>query len=70
MRKTAVGWTLLVNWADVSETWTPLKDMKESHPVEMAEFAKSRSLANESAFAWWVLHTLQKRNIMLSKINT
>jgi hypothetical protein len=70
MRKTAVGWTLLVNWADVSETWTPLKDMKESHPVKMAEFAKSRSLANEPAFAWWVLHALQKRNIMLSKINT
>eukprot|EP00980_Cylindrotheca_fusiformis_P025629 scaffold14288_cov73-Cylindrotheca_fusiformis.AAC.1 len=32
MRKTTQGWKLLVQWADDSETWIPLKDMKESHP--------------------------------------
>jgi hypothetical protein len=30
MRKTTVGWKLLVKWADDSESWIPLKDMKES----------------------------------------
>ena len=28
----------------------PLKYMKELHPVECAEFAKSRGIADESAF--------------------
>jgi hypothetical protein len=69
MRKTTVGWKLLVKWADESESWIPLKDMKESHPIETAEFAKARSIADESAFAWWVPYTLRKRDIILSKIN-
>jgi hypothetical protein len=39
-----------------------LKDLKE--------FAEAQSTADEPAFAWWVPHTLQKRDIILSKINT
>jgi len=67
-RKTTVGWSLLVKWADESESWIPLKDLKESHPIETAEFAKARSIADEPAFAWWVPYTLRKRDIILSKI--
>jgi len=51
LRKTAVGWSLLVKWADGSESWIPLKDLKESHPIETAEFAKARSIVDEPAFA-------------------
>ena len=40
-RKTTIGWSLLVRWADESESWIPLKDLKESHPCETAEFAKA-----------------------------
>jgi hypothetical protein len=69
MRKTTIGWTLLVKWADSSETWIPLKDLKESHPIETAEFAKARSIADAPAFAWWVPYTLRKRDVILSKIN-
>jgi hypothetical protein len=55
---------------DGGESWIPLKDVKEeSHPIKTAEFTKARSLADEPAFAWWVPCTLQKRDIMLSKIN-
>ena len=68
MRKTTVGWKLLVRCD--SETWIPLKDMKESHPIETAEFARARSIADELAFAWWVPYTLRKRDIILSKINS
>jgi hypothetical protein len=68
MRKTTVGWKLLVKWADGKETWIPMKDMKESHPVETAEFARARSIADEPAFAWWVPYTLRKRDIILSKV--
>ena len=41
LRKTTAGWKLLVAWADDSEMWIPLKDLKESHPVEVAEFSKA-----------------------------
>jgi hypothetical protein len=68
MRKTTVGWKLLVQWADDSESWIALKDMKEAHPVELAEFAKAREIADEPAFAWWVPYTMRKRDIILSKI--
>jgi hypothetical protein len=60
-----VGWHV----SDMSETWTPLKHVKESHPVKTAEFAKARSVADEPAFACWVPHMLRKRDITLSKIN-
>ena len=36
LRKTTVGWKLLIRWMDVSESCIHLKDMKESHPEEVA----------------------------------
>ena len=45
-----------------------MKDLKESHPCETADFAKARGIADEAAFAWWVPYTLRKRDIILSKI--
>jgi hypothetical protein len=68
LRKTTIGWKLLVKWADDSETWIALKDMKEAHPVEVAEFSKARDIADEPAFAWWVPYTLRKRDVILSKV--
>ena len=44
MRKTTVGWKLLVKWRDQSKSWIKLVDMKEGHPVETAEYANNRSL--------------------------
>ena len=66
LRKTTAGWKLLVKWRDQSESWVKLSELKESHPVETAEFAKSRGIDNEPVFAWWVPHTLKKRNAVIS----
>ena len=68
MRKTTCGWRFLILWKDGTETWVHLKDMKESHPVELAEFVKSRGIAAEPAFAWWVPYTLRKRDTIISAI--
>ena len=57
-------------WKDGSETWVPLKDMKESHPTEMAKFSKSQGIDKEPSFAWWIPYTLRKRDIIISAINT
>jgi hypothetical protein len=67
-RKTTVGWDLLVRWKDQSESWVRLADMKEAHPVETAEYAKSRGIDHEAAFAWWVPYTLRKRDVILASV--
>ena len=68
MHKTTVGWSLLVKWKDNSESWIHLKDMKESHPVETAEYAKARGISDEPAFHWWVPYMLRKRDVILAKV--
>ena len=49
--------------------WTKLSVMKESHPVEMAEFVRVRGISDEPAFCWWVLYTLKKRDAIISTVN-
>ena len=62
------GWELLIKWKDKSESWIKLADMKESHPVEVAEYARARGIDKEPAFEWWVPHTLKKRQVILSAL--
>ena len=52
--KTMAGSKLLVKWKDQSKSWVKLSELKESHPVETAEFAKSRGIDDETVFAWWI----------------
>ena len=68
-QRTTVGWKLLVKWSDGSETWVPLKDMKESHPLEVDDFVKACGIADEPAFSWWVPYMLQNRDVIISKVN-
>lgn len=70
LRKTTVGWKLLVRWRNGNEDWIPLKDLKESNPVETAEFARARGIADEPAFVWWVPYTLRKRDVILSAVKS
>ena len=48
--KTTKGWKLLVRLSDMSEKWVPLKHLKESNPVDVAEFAVARGIQDEPAF--------------------
>ena len=70
LRKTTKGWKLLIKWKDGSEQWIHLKDLKKSHPVEVAEYATARGIADEAAFAWWVPFTLRKRDVILSAVKS
>ena len=42
--------------------------MNESHPVEVAEYARARGIDKEPAFEWWVPHTLKKRQVILAAL--
>ena len=69
-RRTTKGWELNVQWKDGSSDWVPLKDLKESYPVQVAEYAVANKLAEEPAFAWWISDVLKKRDRIISKVKS
>jgi hypothetical protein len=69
-RRTTKGWKLLVSWEDGTSSWVPLKDLKESHPVQVAEYALANKILEEPAFAWWAWHVLRKRDRIIQKVKS
>ena len=59
-----------IKWKDGTSDWVPLKILKESNPVDIAEYAVARGLEDEPAFAWWIPYTLRKRDVIVSAINS
>jgi hypothetical protein len=45
-----------------------MKDLKESNPLELAEYAKANKLVSEPAFAWWVQTVLRRRDRIINKV--
>ena len=56
-RKTTIGWKFLCYWKYGSQTWVPLKLLKEFNPVEVAKYVKARNIDDDPDFAWWVPYT-------------
>ena len=67
-RKTTKGWYFLYLWKDGSTTWDPLKDLKESNPVDISEYVVGNRISEEVAFAWWVPYTLKKQDHIIAKV--
>jgi hypothetical protein len=67
---TTRGWQLLVEWKNGSSDWISLKDLKESNPVEVAEFAIRNQIHDEPAFAWWVNTVIRHKNRIISKVKS
>ena len=68
MRRITRGWQLCIQWKDGSTSWQKLSDLKESHPVEVAEYAHSQSLMRDPAFNWWDPPVLKKRDRIISLV--
>jgi hypothetical protein len=68
--QTTVGWEFIVKWANSLRQWIDLKLLKESNPVQVAEYATACNIAEEPAFAWWVPYVLRKRHIIVSAVNS
>ena len=69
-REITIGWELLAQWKDGSTNWVSLRDLKESYPVQTAEYTVVAKIAMEPAFAWWFPYTLKKRNQIISKVKS
>jgi hypothetical protein len=65
-RRTTKGWQLCVEWRDGSTSWIPLKDLKASNPLQVAEYAVAHNIANEPAFVWWIYDTLKRRDRVIA----
>ncbi|KAL7484896.1 hypothetical protein ACHAW6_010507 [Cyclotella cf. meneghiniana] len=61
------GWELCCEWKDGSTSWQKLLDIKESRPLQVAEFALSMGIAEEPAFNWWMTWVLKKRDWIISQ---
>ena len=68
MRRSTKGWQLCILWKDGSSSWEKLSDLKESHPVEVAEYAVAQSLELEPAFNWWVPQVFKKRERIIKLV--
>ena len=70
-RKTTKGWEILVQWKDGRTLWVlALKDLKDSNPVDLAEYALQAKIHEKPTFAWWVPYTLRKKVAIINKVKS
>lgn len=67
-KKTLAGWKIHVEFTDGLTAWLPLRDVKESNPIELAEYAIQSRIDDEPAFKWWVALAMRKRDRMIYKV--
>ncbi len=63
------GWNICLQWAEVSSSWHPMNDVKNSFSIQLADYAVTHHLQNEQCFSWWVKNTLKKRDRIVSSIH-
>jgi hypothetical protein len=52
--KTTKGCYFNVRWHDGTDSWIPLQELKESNPVQVAEYSMKNQIDDEPVMAWWV----------------
>ena len=45
-----------------------MKELKESHPLEVTEFAVAHGVDQMPAFKWWVAYMLKKRDDIIASV--
>ena len=68
-KRTTKGWQLFVRWKDGSANWVDMKDLKDSYPVQLAEYAINNAIQDQPAFAWWVGPTLRRKSRIIAAVN-
>jgi hypothetical protein len=67
-KRSTKGWQLQIDWKDDTSEWVSLKKLKDSNPIELAEYAVANQLLQEPAFSWWVKDVLRHRRRIVAKI--
>ena len=61
---------ILVEWKYGSFDWVPLKYLKQSNPVELAEYSMVNEIIDEPVFSSWVKDTLRRQDKIISKVKS
>ena len=69
-KKTTREWFLCILWKDGSTLWEPLKDLKESNPLEVAKYNVTNGIQNEPALIWWVPFMLKPRDRIIKTVKS
>ena len=69
-RKTTRGVKLCVRWKNGSTTRERLINLKQSYPLELAEYAVANGIDGTPAFSWWVPYVLRKRKRILAAVQS
>jgi hypothetical protein len=69
MKRSTIAWQVCCQWKDGSTSWESLADLKESHSLEIAEYAVTQGIDHKPAFNWWVPHVLKKRDRIISLVH-
>ena len=64
-----IGWNLCVQWKYGTTTWERLSYLKESYPVEVAEYYFVQGIDNKPMFVCWVPYTLNKRKHIIVAVS-
>ena len=68
--RTTRGWEFYVRWRGGSGDWISLKDLKDSYPIDLAQYAIDNNLQTEAAFAWWGPYGQRKKRIIIKKLKS
>ena len=68
-QETTKSWKLAVEWKDGSTSWENLADLKESFPIEVAEYAVACNLEKEPEFRW-VTNAMKMKEKTIAAANT
>jgi hypothetical protein len=65
MKRTTAGWEVCVKWKNGSTSWESLANIKNSYPIQLADYAVLNKINDEPAFAWRIPQHLQNRTRIL-----
>jgi hypothetical protein len=68
-KKTTSGWFFNIQRKDGKTTWEPLQHLKETNPVDIAEYVVENKIASEPAFSWWVPFILSRKDRLIAAVN-
>ena len=67
---TTKSWDIYVLWKDESTNWIALKDLQQSCPIEINNFARLNGIHKVTYFARWVPYVEIKRKTIISKLKS
>lgn len=67
-KHSTAGWEFLVDWKDGTQSWLELKTLKESNPIEVAEYIKAQGLELDPSYVWWVPSVLKRRDRIVAAV--